>query len=385
MDLKQLGRTGTRVSELCLGCMTFGNEADEATSRAIVDRFLDAGGNFIDTADVYSTGVSEEITGRAIAGRRDEVVLATKVRFPMGRARTRSVRRAATSGRESRRRCGAGTDWIDLYQIHCWDPRTPLEETISTLDDLVREGKVRYVGASNYAGWHLAKALGIAALHGWEPFVSLQPEYSLITRDLERELLPLCREEGLAVLPWSPLAGGVLTGKYQREAPSSPKDTRWRHREPDHVHLPLDERAWNIVDAVRTVADATGHTPAQVALNWVAEPAGDHRADHRGRTVAQLDDNLGAIGWTLEKEHRDALAWAARSAWATRTSSSSTPTTDRPTATEARLAARGRATAVSGLECSDGEQVAGAGVGRRVAQLAHRPGLDLADALPGRG
>jgi aryl-alcohol dehydrogenase-like predicted oxidoreductase len=293
--------------------MTFGNEADEATSRAIVDRFLDAGGNFIDTADVYSTGISEEITGRAIGSRRDEVVLATKVRFSMGPGPNQAgaSRRHIREGVEASLR-RMGTDWIDLYQIHCWDPRTPLEETISTLDDLVREGKVRYVGASNYAGWHLAKALGIAALHGWEPFVSLQPEYSLITRDLERELLPLCREEGLAVLPWSPLAGGVLTGKYERDATEFPDGTRGGDTEnPITFTYRLDERAWNIVDAVRTVADATGHTSAQIALNWVVNRPGITAPIIGARSVEQLDDNLGAIGWSLEKEHRDALAWAS--------------------------------------------------------------------------
>ena len=131
-----------------------------------------------------------------------------------------------------------GTEWIDLYQVHMWDKHTPLEETLSTLDDLVREGKVRYIGASNFAGWHLAKALGISALHGWEPFVCLQPEYSLITRDAERELIPLCRSEGLAVIPWSPLGGGILTGKYQKGADFPDRHARRRHREPDHVHLP---------------------------------------------------------------------------------------------------------------------------------------------------
>ena len=163
MEQRQLGSTGVRVSELCLGTMTFGNEADEATSKAIVDRFLDAGGNFVDTANVYSGGVSEEITGRALGSRRDEVVLATKVRFPMGDGPNDVglvARNIRTQVEASLRRLG--TDWIDLYQVHCWDPRTPLEETISTLNDLVHEGKVRYLGASNFAGWHLAKALGIA-------------------------------------------------------------------------------------------------------------------------------------------------------------------------------------------------------------------------------
>ncbi|HEY3097122.1 MAG TPA: aldo/keto reductase, partial [Acidimicrobiia bacterium] len=216
MEYRRLGSTGIRVSELCLGTMTFGKEADEPTSRELVDRFLAAGGNFVDTADVYNDGASEKIVGRALGSRRGNVVLATKVRFPTGPGpddRGASRRHIRMGIEASLRRLG--TEWIDLYQIHCWDASTPIEETVSTLDDLVHEGKIRYAGASNYTAWQLAKSLGLAALRGWQPFVSLQPEYSLITRDIERELLPLCREEGLAVLPWSPLAGGVLTGKYR--------------------------------------------------------------------------------------------------------------------------------------------------------------------------
>ena len=244
MELRALGRTGVRVSELCLGAMTFGREADEATSTAMVDHFIEAGGNFVDTADVYSDGISEEITGRILKDKRDEIVLATKVRFPTGPGPNDlgSSRRHIRLGVEASLR-RLGTEWIDLYQLHCWDARTPLEETISTLDDLVHEGKVRYVGASNYTAWQLTKALGIAALRGWEPFISLQPEYSLITRDIERELLPLCRSEGLAVLPWSPLAGGILTGKYEKDA-DLPQNTRGGDAdEPITFTYRLDERA----------------------------------------------------------------------------------------------------------------------------------------------
>ena len=312
MELRRLGSTGVRVSELCLGTMTFGNEADEATSKAIVDRFLDAGGNFVDTANVYSAGVSEEITGRALSSRRDKVILATKVRFPMGDDANDvglSRRNIRAQVEASLRRLG--TDWIDLYQVHCWDPRTPLEETISTLNDLVHEGKVRYLGASNFAGWHLAKALGIAALHDWEPFVSLQPEYSLITRDIERELLPQCKDEGLAVLPWSPLAGGVLSGKYRRDT-DFPAGTRGADTEnPITFTYRLDDRAWNIVDAVGKVAAEVGKTPAQVALNWVANRPGITAPIIGARNLTQLDDNLAAVGWQLEKPQRDTLAWAS--------------------------------------------------------------------------
>src|SRR3954468_17708877 len=275
MEYRQFGRTGTRVSELCLGTMTFGNEADEATSQQIVDRFVDSGGNFIATANVYSQGVSEEITGRAIKDKPDQIWLAPKTRFAMG-GDTNSV---GSSRRNLRAACEAslrrlGTEWIDLYQVHMWDKHTPLEETLSTLNDLVREGKVRYIGASNFAAWHLMKALGLSALHGWEPFVCLQPEYSLITRDIERELLPLCQSEGLAVIPWSPLGGGVLTVKYAKDH-DFPAGTRGAETQnPITFTYRLDDRAWNTVEAVKAAAESTGKTPAQVALNWVANRAG---------------------------------------------------------------------------------------------------------------
>ena len=312
MEYRQLGRTGTRVSELCLGTMTFGNEADESTSRQIVDRFVDAGGNFVDTANVYSQGVSEEITGRAIAGKRDQIVVATKARFAMG-GDTNAV---GSSRRNLRAACEASlrrldTEWIDLYQVHMWDRHTPLEETLSTLDDLVREGKVRYIGASNFAGWHLAKALGISALHDWEPFVCLQPEYSLITRDAERELIPLCQSEGLAVIPWSPLGGGILTGKYTKGA-DFPTGTRGGDTEnPITFTYRLDDRAWNIVDAVKDAAEKTGKSAAQISLNWVLHRRGVTAPIIGARNLTQLDDNLGAVGWRLDAETGKALSWAS--------------------------------------------------------------------------
>ena len=312
MELRPLGRTGIQVSELCLGAMTFGREADETTSGAMLDRFLDAGGNFVDTADVYSDGVSEEITGRALGAKRADVVLATKVRFPTGPGPNDvglSRRHIRLGVEASLRRLG--TDWIDLYQVHCWDERTSLEESISTLNDLVHEGKVRYVGASNFAAWQLAKSIGISALHGWEAFASLQPEYSLITRDIERELLPLCRTEQLAVLPWSPLGGGILTGKY-RPGEDMPAGTRGGEtEEPITFTYRLDDRAWRVVDAVRKVAEATGKTEAQVALNWVVTQRGVTAPIVGARNVTQLDDNLGAVGWTLDKDQRVALTWAS--------------------------------------------------------------------------
>ncbi|HUF83013.1 MAG TPA: aldo/keto reductase [Acidimicrobiia bacterium] len=305
MELRQLGRTGVRVTELCLGAMTFGREIDEPASRAILDRFLDAGGTFVDTANVYGGGASEEILGRALGARRDGIVLATKFRMPLGDdpnsggASRRHIREAVDASLRRLR-----TDWIDLYQIHCWDPLAPLEETISTLDDLVREGKVRYVGASNYTAWQLAKALGIATLHGWEPFVSLQPQYSLASRDIERELLPLCREEGLAVLPWSPLGGGLLTGKYRRgEEP--PPQSRAGDSTPSSFLMRerlKEEHNFAVAETVGKVAAELGRTPAQVALNWVLTRDGVTAPILGARTLEQLDDNLGAVGWTLDPE-----------------------------------------------------------------------------------
>ena len=239
-------------------------------------------------------------------------MLATKVRFPTGPGPNDvglSRRHVRLGVEASLRRLN--TDWIDLYQVHCWDERTPLEETISTLDDLVREGKVRYVGASNFAAWQLAKSIGVSALHGWEAFASLQPEYSLITRDIERELLPLCRVEQLAVLPWSPLAGGILTGKY-RPGEDLPAGTRGGEtEEPITFTYRLDDRAWRVVEAVRKVAAATGKTEAQVALNWVVTQPGVTAPIIGARNEAQLDDNLGAVGWTLDQDQRVALTWAS--------------------------------------------------------------------------
>ncbi|HEV7626939.1 MAG TPA: aldo/keto reductase, partial [Streptomyces sp.] len=209
MRNRLLGNSGLRVSELCLGSMTFGRETDEETSSSILDTFVEAGGNFIDTADVYSRGGSEEILGRWLTKqRRDDLVVATKVRFPMGDGpndkglgRKHIIEGVEASLRRLR------TDYIDLYQVHCWDPATPLEQTLSTLDSLVRAGKVRAVGASNFSGWQLQKAVDISRRRGWEPFTCLQPLYNLLDRETEWELLPVCRNEGLGVIPWSPLRG----------------------------------------------------------------------------------------------------------------------------------------------------------------------------------
>lgn len=308
MEIRQLGSTGLRVTEVCLGAMTFGRETPEDESREILARYLDAGGNFIDTANVYNRGASEEILGRTLGARRADLVLATKCRMPMGagpneQGASRRVIRQQVDASLRRLR----TDSIDLYQIHCWDRDTPLEETLSTLDDLVREGKVSYVGASNYTGWQLATALGVSREHGWEPYVSIQPQYSLVTRDIERELIPLADHAGLAVLPWSPLGGGLLSGKY-RSGEAPPADSRATDSTPSSVlmRLRLDqERNFAVVRAVHDLAADLGRTMAQVALNWVIHRPGVTAPIVGARTVGQIEDNLGAIGWRLDA---DALA-----------------------------------------------------------------------------
>jgi aryl-alcohol dehydrogenase-like predicted oxidoreductase len=311
MELRTLGKTGVKVSALCLGTMTFGNEADEPTSRAIVDRFLDAGGNFVDTADVYQRGVAEKITGRALGSRRAGVVLATKGRMPMSEdpndrgAGRRHITRAVDA---SLRRLG--TDWIDLYQIHWPDPTVPIEETLATLNDLVAAGKIRYGGLSNFLGWEIQRGIDACARYGWAPIVSHQPQYSLVSREIELETLPLCAANDIAVLPWSPLGGGVLTGKYIG-ADAPPPDTRLGDSEAQ-ARRRLSERNLEVAQAVRDTAQAIGKSPAQVALNWVLHRPGVTAPILGARNVAQLEDNLGSEGWQLDPEQVAALDRVSR-------------------------------------------------------------------------
>jgi len=314
MELRNLGNSGTMVSELALGTMTFGAEADEQSSHAILERYLDAGGNFVDTADVYSAGVSESIIGRWLArnhGRRDGIVLATKGRFPMGAgpndlglSRTH-LRRALD---DSLRRLGV--DHIDLYQLHAWDGLTPLEETLRFLDDAVSAGKISYYGFSNYLGWQLTKAVRLAAEHGWAPPVTLQPQYNLLVRGIEHEIVPAALDAGMGLLPWSPLAGGWLSGKYRRdESPTGStrlgeNPTRgmeaWEARN-------ADPRTWEVVDAVAAVAAEVGASPSQVALRWLADRPAVTSVILGARTIEQLDDNLGAAEAVLPDDLRRTL------------------------------------------------------------------------------
>ena len=305
MQLRPLGRTGTYVTELCLGTMTFGREADAATSGAMIDRYLEAGGNFIDTANVYADGRSEEILGEQLGRRRDDIVLATKgfsVDRPgvgindRGSTRRNLIRSLDASLSRLR------TDYVDLYQVHCWDRYTPLEETLETLDALVRSGKTRYVGASNFQGWQLAKSAALQQERGWSPFVTIQPQYSLLVRDVELEILPAAADAGLGLLPWSPLGGGFLTGKYRRgETPAEGRLAESDSFEGERLRGDED-RHWALADTLAEIAEANGRSVSQVALCWLLAQPHVTAPIIGARTVAQLEDNLGATGWTLDDE-----------------------------------------------------------------------------------
>lgn len=311
-----MGKTGLKVSELCLGAMTlgFGSEgrplktANEADSHQMMDRFVAAGGNFIDTADVYGVGDSETVVGSWLKNqRRDGVVIATKVRFPTGDGPNDIglSRKHILSGIEASLR-RLQTDYVDLYQVHCWDPMTPLEETLSTLDSLVRSGKVRYIGASNFSGWQLQKAIDLSHHNGWEPFTCLQPLYNLLDRDSEWELIPVCQHEGLGVIPWSPLRGGWLSGKYHRGMTAPVEgtriDTASQNNWSEGWNTYNTDQTWNVIDVVEAVAKETGKSMAQVALNWVLNQPGVTAPIIGANRMEQLEDNLGAVGWSLSAE-----------------------------------------------------------------------------------
>jgi 1-deoxyxylulose-5-phosphate synthase len=302
MDYVNLGRTGLKVSRICLGMMTYGDPAwrswvlTEDEGRPFVQRALEGGINFFDTADMYSLGVSEEITGRALRdfARRDQVVIATKAYFPMGQGpndRGLSRKHLLSAIDASLRRLG--TDYVDLYQIHRWDPDTPIEETLSALHDIVRSGKARYIGASSMSAWQFAKSLYLADRHGWTRFVSMQNQYNLLYREEEREMVPYCRETGVGVVPWSPLARGVLArGTLERTTPRSQEDAMVDRYYSD----PGDEA---VLAVVRDVAAERGVPTAQVALAWLAgRPGvtapivGANRPGHLRDAVAALDLHL---------------------------------------------------------------------------------------------
>ncbi|MCA9902465.1 MAG: aldo/keto reductase [Anaerolineae bacterium] len=313
MEYRYLGRTGMKVSELCLGAMTFGREAEEALSFQMMDAFAAAGGNFIDTADVYTQGVSESIVGKWLKSQnREQFVIATKVRFGMGDGPNEVglSRKHIMDGVENSLR-RLGVDYLDLYQVHCWDPGTPLEETLSALNRLVEQGKVRYLGASNYKGYQLQKAVDISRAHGWEPFSCLQPLYNLLDRQIEWELIEVCQAEGLGIIPWSPLRGGWLTGKYHRGMEAAPENTRvansTKNNWSEAWHRYANERTWTLIDTLGEIAQELGKTHAQVALSWVKDQPGVTAPIIGARNMAQLTDNLGTVGWALSAEQRARL------------------------------------------------------------------------------
>jgi len=313
MQYHYLGRTGLKVSELCLGAMTFGRESSEEASCQMLAHFVEAGGNFIDTANVYSQGVSEEILGRWLKGKhREDLVIATKVRFSMGRSPNNlglSRKHILSAVEASLRRLN--TNYIDLYQVHMWDPGTALEETLDTLNQLVHTGKVRYVGASNYAGYQLQKAIDLSRQQAWEAFSCLQPLYNLLDRSFEWELLPVCEVEGVGVIPWSPLRGGWLSGKYRRGMASPPPDTRIEQAAKQGWSESWDayanERTWQVIDTLLAIAAEMQKTPAQVALNWLLQKPAVTAPILGARTLAHLEDNLGATGWSLTDEQMERL------------------------------------------------------------------------------
>ena len=317
MDYRFLGRTGLKVSELCLGAMTFGREAREDTSFQIMDRFLEVGGNFIDTANVYSRGLSEEVVGKWLKGKnRDNFVIATKVRFSMGEGPNEIglSRKHILSGVEASLQ-RLGTDYIDLYQVHSWDDGTLLEETLSTLNGLVQSGKVRYLGASNYSGWQLQKAIDLSKHNGWEVFACLQPLYNLLDRTTEWELVPICQNEGLGIIPWSPLRGGWLSGKYHRGMDKPIEGTRvedaTKHGWSESWDMYNNERTWNLLDVLYATAEEVGKAPAQVALNWLLQCPGVTAPILGARNMDQFETNMGACGWRLSKDHLSRLNQAS--------------------------------------------------------------------------
>jgi aryl-alcohol dehydrogenase-like predicted oxidoreductase len=314
MQYRFLGRTGLKVSELCLGAMTFGRETSEEDSFAIMDAFDGAGGNFIDTADVYTRGASETIVGQWLKTRaRTDWIIATKVRFGMGEgpndvglSRKHIIEGAEASLRRLQ------TDVIDLYQVHMYDPGTPLEETLHALDWLVQQGKVRYIGVSNYKSYQIQKAVDLSRANGWQPFVSLQPLYNMLDRSIEWEIVEVCQNEGIGIIPWSPLRGGWLSGKYRRGMETPPEGTRlsiadergWSERWSAYN----TDRTWAVIDALIEVAADAGKTPAQTALNWVKDQPGVTSPIIGASKLHQVQDNLGAVGWTLTPEQRAKLS-----------------------------------------------------------------------------
>ncbi|MEO1988045.1 MAG: aldo/keto reductase [Martelella sp.] len=309
MDYRRLGNSGAVVTNLCLGTMTFGDEADEATSFRLMDAYVEAGGNFIDTANVYSSGLSEEIVGRWLKqkpGITKELVIATKARFPMGNGPNRiglSRKNLAEALDASLDRLGV--EQIDLYQLHAFDALTPLEESLRFLDDAVSSGKIAYYGFSNFLGWQLTKAVWIARANGFSAPVTLQPQYNLLARGIEHEIVPACQDAGMGLLPWSPLAGGWLSGKYKRD--QMPTGATRLGENPARGMEAYDKHnaksvTWEVLGALEDIAGAHSASMAQVALAWLAAQPAVTSVIVGARTEAQLADNLGAAELQLSAD-----------------------------------------------------------------------------------
>ena len=313
MDYQRLGKSGLKVSRICLGTMTYGSSQwrdwvlDERESRPFIQRALELGINFFDTADAYSLGVSEEILGRALNDftRREEVVIASKVFFSMGdKPNLGGLSRVHIMQAidDSLRRLG--TDYIDLYQIHRWDPETPIEETLEALHDVVKSGKVRYIGASSMYAWQFSKSLYLADLHGWTRFVSMQNHYNLVYREEEREMIPLCRAEGIGVVPWSPLARGFLSGNRSRQdwgETARAKSDEFAHQ------MYYQESDFTVVERVVELAQQRGVTPSQIALAWLLHQPGVTAPIIGASKMTHLEEDIAAIDIELSPEELDTL------------------------------------------------------------------------------
>jgi aryl-alcohol dehydrogenase-like predicted oxidoreductase len=306
-----LGKSGLVVSELAMGTQTFGWGADEKTAHALADRFAEAGGILFDSSSTYNDGTSESMLGSWSKSRRNrqQVVFATKVFFATGKGPNDwglSRSHILQSAEESLRRLQ--TDYIDLYQAHCFDMSTPLEETLRAFEDLMRSGKVRYIGVSNFTASQLTRAVMLERMRGWSSLVSLQAEYSLLVRSTEWELLPVCREEGLALLAWSPLAGGWLAGKYRKgQAPDRESRVGRGERWDDQPAQRESELSWRVIDCLQQIARARGKTCSQAALNFLLRKSNFVVPILGARTPSQLEENLGSVGWELTQEEVDLL------------------------------------------------------------------------------
>ncbi|MBW7455193.1 aldo/keto reductase [Paenibacillus sepulcri] len=306
VDFRQLGRTGARVSNLCLGAMNFGSRTEEKESVEIIHRFLDEGLNFIDTANVYSKGVSESFVGKAIKGRRDEVFLATKVHGRMGeKPNDQGNSRVHILKQVEESLSRLQTDYIDLYWIHRPDLNTPIDETLKTLDDLVRQGKVRYIGLSTFPAWQTMESIMISKQMNLEQFVAEQPPYNLFDRSVEEEVVPVCQKYGLGIMPWGPLAEGWLTGRYRKDQPF-PQDTRVSRKNVDLNSGYIVDRL-NAIEALMPIAQEKGITLSQLALAWLIQQPGVTAPIIGPRTMEQLDDNLGALNVELNQDDLDRI------------------------------------------------------------------------------